>query len=167
MRCVRRVISSAARRVKVRSRMRSGLAPDSTRCATRCASVLVLPVPAPAMISRGPDPNCAASCCRGFSVSMADPCDTSVTIPRLSPFSSRALPPGAKKLAVGLQSAVSFSFQIPTISAGSSASGGLRWLKPSLSARTTKRQIFARRSPDERDIQRISARQACCSPVSI
>ena len=35
--------------------MRSGLAPDSTRCATRCASVLVLPVPAPAMISRGPD----------------------------------------------------------------------------------------------------------------
>ena len=63
MRCVRRVISSAARRVKVRSRMRSGLAPDSTRCATRCASVLVLPVPAPAMMSRGPDPNCAASCC--------------------------------------------------------------------------------------------------------
>src|SRR5260370_18591457 len=28
-----------------------------TRCATRCASVSVLPVPAPAMISRGPDLN--------------------------------------------------------------------------------------------------------------
>ena len=57
IRCVRRVISSAARRVKVSSRMRSGFAPDSTRCATRCASVLVLPVPAPAIISSGPDPN--------------------------------------------------------------------------------------------------------------
>src|SRR5579859_4356606 len=28
-----------------------------TRCATRCASVSVLPVPAPATISRGPDLN--------------------------------------------------------------------------------------------------------------
>ena len=34
--------------------MRSGFAPESTRCATRCASVLVLPVPAPAMMSSGP-----------------------------------------------------------------------------------------------------------------
>jgi len=53
MRCARRVISCAARRVKVSSRIRSGLTPSSTRCATRCASVLVLPVPAPAMISSG------------------------------------------------------------------------------------------------------------------
>ena len=50
---------SAARRVNVSSRMRSGRTPDSTRCATRCASVLVLPVPAPAMISSGPEPNWA------------------------------------------------------------------------------------------------------------
>ena len=33
--------------------MRSGVAPPSTSCATRCASVLVLPVPAPAMMSSG------------------------------------------------------------------------------------------------------------------
>ena len=32
---------------------RRGSAPFSTRCATRCVSVLVLPVPAPAMISSG------------------------------------------------------------------------------------------------------------------
>ena len=72
MRWVRRIISRAARRVKVRSRMRSGFAPDSTRCATRCASVFVLPVPAPAMISSGPEPNCAASCCLSFNRSGAD-----------------------------------------------------------------------------------------------
>ena len=40
--------------------MRSGLAPDSTRWATRCASVFVLPVPAPAKSTTGdPIPNCA------------------------------------------------------------------------------------------------------------
>lgn len=84
MRCVRRVISSAARRVKVRSKMRSGRAPDSTRCATRCASVFVLPVPAPAIISNGPEPNWAASCCLLFNVSSEDARVTGVTIPRLS-----------------------------------------------------------------------------------
>ena len=53
MRSTRRVISAAARREKVSSRMRRGSAPLTIRCATRCASVLVLPVPAPAMISSG------------------------------------------------------------------------------------------------------------------
>ena len=53
-RCARRVISCAARRVNVSSRMRSAGTPASSRCATRCASVVVLPVPAPAMISSGP-----------------------------------------------------------------------------------------------------------------
>lgn len=48
MRCTRRVISSAARRETWYSR-RSGSAPSASKCATRCASVLVLPVPAPAM----------------------------------------------------------------------------------------------------------------------
>ena len=52
-RCARRVISSAARRVKVSSRMRSGADALSSRWATRCASVLVLPVPAPAITSSG------------------------------------------------------------------------------------------------------------------
>src|SRR5271166_5527778 len=51
----RRVISEAARRVKVRSRMRCGSAPLRTRCATRWARVFVLPVPAPAMIRSGGD----------------------------------------------------------------------------------------------------------------
>ena len=51
----RRRISIAARRVKVSSMMRAGSTPLSTRCATRCASVLVLPVPAPAIISSGPE----------------------------------------------------------------------------------------------------------------
>ena len=54
IRSTRRVISFAARREKVISRMRPGSAPLTTRCATRWASVLVLPEPAPAMISSGP-----------------------------------------------------------------------------------------------------------------
>ena len=53
MRSTRRCISAAARREKVRSMMRRGSAPQTTRCATRCASVLVLPVPAPAMMRSG------------------------------------------------------------------------------------------------------------------
>src|ERR1700761_2397438 len=50
----RRRISMAARRVNVSIRMRPGSTPWMTRCATRCASVSVLPVPAPATISKGP-----------------------------------------------------------------------------------------------------------------
>jgi hypothetical protein len=53
MRVTRRVISSAARREKVSSRMRCGSAPFTTRWATRCASVLVLPEPAPAITTSG------------------------------------------------------------------------------------------------------------------
>jgi hypothetical protein len=53
-RCARRSISAAARREKVRSRMRPGSAPFTMRCATRWASVLVLPEPAPAITSSGP-----------------------------------------------------------------------------------------------------------------
>ena len=54
MRSMRRFISTAARREKVINRMRRGSAPARIRWATRCASVLVLPVPAPAMTSSGP-----------------------------------------------------------------------------------------------------------------
>ena len=54
MRSTRRAISAAARREKVISRMRRGSAPLTIRCATRCASVLVLPDPAPAMTRSGP-----------------------------------------------------------------------------------------------------------------
>jgi hypothetical protein len=54
-RCARLVISAAARRVKVSSRIRSGRVLVTIRCATRCASVLVFPVPAPAMIRSGPE----------------------------------------------------------------------------------------------------------------
>ena len=54
IRRARRIISCDARRENVSSRMRSGATPFSTRCATRCASVFVLPVPAPAMMSSGP-----------------------------------------------------------------------------------------------------------------
>ena len=53
MRSTRRAISAAARREKVSSRMRRGSMPLTMRCATRCAKVLVLPEPAPAMISSG------------------------------------------------------------------------------------------------------------------
>ena len=53
MRSTRRVISAAARRENVISRMRRGSAPLTIRWATRCASVLVLPEPAPAMTSSG------------------------------------------------------------------------------------------------------------------
>ena len=49
----RRSISCAARRLKVSSIMRCGSAPWRMRLATRCASVLVLPEPAPAITSSG------------------------------------------------------------------------------------------------------------------
>src|SRR5258708_6955867 len=78
--CVRLIISWAARRVKVSMRMRAGSTPFSTKCAVRCAKVLVLPVPAPANISRGPAltpwsatgvPKVAARRCDGLSESNA------------------------------------------------------------------------------------------------
>ncbi len=77
---VRRIISCAARRVKVSIRMRAGSTPFSTRCAVRCARVLVLPVPAPAKMSSGPAstplsgtgvPKVAARRCCGLSESNA------------------------------------------------------------------------------------------------
>ena len=49
----RRSSACAARRENVKSRMRCGSAPSRTRRATRCASVLVFPEPAPAMIASG------------------------------------------------------------------------------------------------------------------
>jgi hypothetical protein len=49
MRWTRRVISTAARRENVMSRIRRGSAPLAARCTTRWASVLVLPDPAPAI----------------------------------------------------------------------------------------------------------------------
>src|SRR6185437_11943005 len=52
-RTARSNISCAARRVNVSRRIRCGLTPLATRCATRCTSVRVLPVPAPAMIRSG------------------------------------------------------------------------------------------------------------------
>src|SRR6267142_3773844 len=77
---VRLIISWAARRVKVSMRMRAGSTPFSTKCAVRCAKVLVLPVPAPANISIGPaltpwfctgTPKVAARRCDGLSESNA------------------------------------------------------------------------------------------------
>src|SRR6266540_188015 len=65
----RRSISAAARRAKVTRRMRSGRTPRSMRWATRCASVVVLPVPAPATMSSGSSPCAAASRCRSSSAS--------------------------------------------------------------------------------------------------
>src|SRR5947209_2352676 len=59
-------ISFAARRVNVSSRIREGLTPLAIRYATRWASVLVFPVPAPAMISSGPFPNEAAASWAGL-----------------------------------------------------------------------------------------------------
>ncbi len=54
IRVTRRDISTAARRENVISRIRDGSAPSEISRATRWASVLVLPDPAPAMISSGP-----------------------------------------------------------------------------------------------------------------
>src|SRR5215467_5792810 len=53
IRFTRRIISSAARRVNVKSRMRCGSTPLTTRCATRWARVFVFPDPAPAITSSG------------------------------------------------------------------------------------------------------------------
>src|SRR5262245_34293362 len=77
MRSTRRSISAAARREKVSSRMRPGSAPLTIRWATRCASVLVLPEPAPAITSSGPatlaplpaTPCATAQRCSAFKVS--------------------------------------------------------------------------------------------------
>ncbi len=53
IRSTRLDISDAARRENVISRMRRGSAPQTMRWATRWASVLVLPDPAPAITSNG------------------------------------------------------------------------------------------------------------------
>ena len=50
----RRMSSDAARRLKVTSSIRSGGVPSWSRRASRLTRVRVLPVPAPAMIRRGP-----------------------------------------------------------------------------------------------------------------
>ena len=52
MRSTRRSISAAARRENVSNRMQPGSAPLTIRWATRCARVLVLPEPAPAICCR-------------------------------------------------------------------------------------------------------------------
>jgi hypothetical protein len=49
----RRVISAAARRENVISKMRRGSAPVTIKWATLCARVLVLPEPAPAITRSG------------------------------------------------------------------------------------------------------------------
>ena len=60
---MRPVISAAALLVKVTARMRGRLIPQpAIRCATAAVSVLVLPVPAPAMTSVGPVWMAAARC---------------------------------------------------------------------------------------------------------
>ncbi len=61
IRSTRRVISAAARRENVISRIRRGSAPLTIRWATRWARVLVLPDPAPAMTSSGGAANPARS----------------------------------------------------------------------------------------------------------
>src|SRR5687768_15025261 len=83
MRVARRVISSAARRVKVRSSRRSGGQPSRIRWATRWARVLVLPVPAPATISSGAAPAQAASRWRGLSFWNASVAPTAADYRRL------------------------------------------------------------------------------------
>jgi hypothetical protein len=68
----RRNISSEALRVNVRSMIRPGSIPWDTSQATREARVLVLPVPAPAMVRTGPSPAVAARSCSGFRSSIRD-----------------------------------------------------------------------------------------------
>ena len=68
----RRNISFEALRVNVRSMMRPGSIPCDTSQATRDARVIVLPVPAPAMIRTGPSPAVAARSCSGFKASIRD-----------------------------------------------------------------------------------------------
>src|SRR5262249_24812645 len=69
-------ISLAARREKVSSRMRLGSAPCTMRCATRWASVLVFPEPAPAMTKSGP---------AMFGPGPATPCSTAKRCSALRP----------------------------------------------------------------------------------
>ena len=69
IRAARASISRAARRVNVSSRIRSGGVPFAISQATRHASVIVLPVPAPATTSTVPSPQVAASRWASFSPS--------------------------------------------------------------------------------------------------
>jgi len=62
----RATISRAARLVNVHKRMRSGAQPEATSCATRYTSVRVLPVPAPAMTSKGPGSASTTARCSGL-----------------------------------------------------------------------------------------------------
>ena len=65
-------ISRDARRVNVNSSTRSDGTPDDTSHATREHSVVVLPVPAPARISRCPPACVAAARCSSFNAASQD-----------------------------------------------------------------------------------------------
>ena len=66
---MRSFISPAAFLVKVRARMRSGGTPSSIKYAIREVRTLVLPEPAPAIISSGPSVHFTAASCSGFKSS--------------------------------------------------------------------------------------------------
>ena len=60
-------ISPAALFVKVTARIESGGMPQPPiRCAMRCVSTRVLPLPAPARTNKGPSVVCTARSCSGF-----------------------------------------------------------------------------------------------------
>ena len=102
MRSARRVISCAARRENVSSRIRRGSAPRAISAATRCASVCVFPVPAPAMIRSGRSSASAARRCAGLS-SMR-PAYTNVQVPpnsfRLLDLERREVEPASRALRI-------------------------------------------------------------------
>src|SRR5688500_5913772 len=66
-------ISPAALLVNVTARISHGATPDWIRCAMRCTSTRVLPVPAPARISSGPPAWYAAASCSGLSAADIGP----------------------------------------------------------------------------------------------
>jgi transposase InsO family protein len=69
MRSTRRINSFAARRENVSNKIRRGSAPSTVSFATIWASVLVLPVPAPATIKSGP---AGLPCIESFNGRMRD-----------------------------------------------------------------------------------------------
>jgi hypothetical protein len=76
-------ISAEARRVNVSNKIRPGATPRWIRWATRWASVFVLPVPAPAMISSGSSPAVAAA--RWASLSLESHCTEASPAPMPAP----------------------------------------------------------------------------------
>ena len=91
-----------------------GSVPDLIRCATRWASVLVLPVPAPAMMSNGPLPKVAAARCCSLSESNQESASMPILPNVRALFGMVVTRPGGIAKRIDVLRLQSYSFTAPT-----------------------------------------------------